>query len=88
MSELKCYILSKKAKHIVCNGIPKNKPFIYEKVILENGNGRHKRVSLKKCEICNRYFVTQEEAIKLKENVKHVILYISIFQIVLIYYLI
>ena len=70
LSELKCYILSKKAKHIVCNGIPKNKPFIYEKVILENGNGRHTRVSLKKCDICNRYFATQEEAIKLKENVK------------------
>lgn len=72
VSNLLCYVVSNKYKHLICKGKPKKNPFIFEKVILEDSKGFNHYREIRKCPECNCYFVNQAEAIELKKIVKKI----------------
>ena len=72
VSELLCYVVSNKHKHLICNGKTKKNAFIFETVILEDSRGFHHYREIKKCPECNCYFVSQLEAVELKKIVKKI----------------
>lgn len=72
VSELLCYVVSNKYKHLICKGKPKKNAFIFEKVILEDAKGFNHYREIRKCPECSCYFVSQSEAIELKKIVKKI----------------